>query len=558
MNFGIKKFLCNNTSKFLESIKNLTSFSGRNIKNNLIFTFVFTIAIFLPDQVIGCIYGMPIGIEILFFLGVVLFGFLFSLTNKFVLYVFLALIFIMQIIQLNNIVYFGSPITPSVIMNIVREKRDVFDLSYLNQTWPVFILLFLSIGAIIYSFSNKYNKDKMIKVKFIWILIFYLASHKPYRAFSRTKGVWYFQPSITRPTLKNSISTFSFFVFQYYPLKYETQKIQYKPYKIEEVSSRVKNILLIFGESLYSEHMPMYGYDRNTFPLLVQRMNREKNWRQYSSISASIATASSTTLFFNVIREPANGDKTFNLFRLAKEHGFKTYYFSNQESRLVMDLEAKYIDEIVTHDNRPLFFTTFKDEGLLKLIKEVDFSKGKNFIVLHMRSPHLPYENRYKGREGEFEKFKPADKNSDRMTYMTNTYDNALLYTDYVIDHIITVFQKLTKGIDSNIYITADHGQLFNYNGKWGHNNLVMEQGKVPFLTTNILNSPNASLLSYYEIGKMIANDLGWNLLNPNEDNDTFYLHGINIDFPYSFIEYKINDGNVLEEIREGHTSELK
>lgn len=528
-------------------------FKNQKFSHNLYLTVLFTLFVFAPDFVLKTVCHLPIGMEMLFFLGVVLFGALLSLTNKIAIVFFGVLVFVMQLIQLNFMTYFGSPIEPANLMNIFRETRDIFDPAYLKETWfvtPTLTLFFVLwlVGCF---------KFRPIKLPFVWLILFYLASHKPYRAYTQTKGIWYFQPALTRPSLKNSISTFSYFVFQYWPKGYQNVAIEYKPYTLHDVPSDVQNVLLIWGESLYAGHLPMYGYQRDTFPK-VQSLLNEQGWQSALALSGGIATATSTLLFFNTAREPANADvfkkHPADLFRAAKQHGFATYYLSNQESRLTMGMDVASIDELMTNDMNPIYFAKYKDEGLTKILEEKGLKGAKNFVVLHMRSPHSPYENRYEGRENEFEKFKPATSAKDRLTYETNTYDNALLYTDMVIFDMVKAFEKLAQGTNYKIYITADHGQLFDWQNMWGHNNLVIEQAKVPLFVKGYDAARLPDIVSHYQIGKMILRDLGVELDNPNETDNIYYLHGNNIDFPYDYIEYQIT-GDDVREIKRANTN---
>ena len=526
---------------------------------NFLFVIIFAIAVFLPDFILKTIFDLPIYFESLFFGGVLLFGFLLSLAGSFVTFLLIIIIFLMQLIQLNYLSYFGTPLEASNLMNITRETKDIFDVSYLRHTWFNTPLLLLLYGLCIYVFK----KYQMTKIKWIWLVVLYMALHKPYRALSHSKGIWYFQPSITRPSLRNSISTFSYFFFRYLPDGYQTLSVEYKPYTVApSEKSETENILLIFGESLYAPHLQIYGYNRETFPLMAQRIKNNSDWKISLGISGGIATATSSLLFFNGVREPANMNevnaKTANLFRLAKQGGFKTYYFSNQESRLTMSYGMKNLDKVVTNDMRLLFFSRYHDEGLAKLLHEVDFSKGKNFVVLHMRSPHSPFENRYKGREAEFEKFKPAAESKDKFEYYQNTYDNALLYTDMVINKMVEEFENLNGDKKHSIYITADHGELFNYDGMYGHNNLVIEQAKVPFFMKKKNSEDLPSVLSYIQIGKIIAGDFGFNIINPNEEDNVFYIHGNNIDFPYDYIKYRIDDNGEITQIEKNNTTALQ
>lgn len=532
---------------------------GRKITCNFLFMLLFTVSVFLPDYILKVILGLPICFEWLFFGGVLLFGFLLSFAGNIACYTYLAIIFLMQTVQLNYVSYFGAPIDASNLMNIHREAADVFDFAYLRDTWfntPVLILLY---GTCIYAFK----KLPMVKIKWVWFILLYMAMHKPYRALSHTKNIWYFQPSITRPSLRNSISTFSYFFFQYLPDGYQPLSVRYIPYSaVKNKDSQAENVLLIFGESLYAPHLQMYGYNRETFPRMGLRMNNNPEWHQALAMSGGIATATSTLLFFNGIREPANAAeinaKTANIFRLAKQAGFKTHYFSNQESRLTMSFGAKNLDEIITNDTRLFFFSKYHDEGLALLLDEIDFSEGKNFVVLHMRSPHSPFENRYHGREDEFEKFKPAADSNDKFIRYQNTYDNALLYTDLAIDEMVEKFEKLNEGKNYSIYITADHGELVNFEGMYGHNNLVLEQAKVPFFVKRKDNIELPKVMSHYQIIKFMADDFGFSINNPNENDNRYYLHGNNVDFPYNFIEYRIEDDGQITQIDENNTANLK
>lgn len=529
---------------------------GRKFRYNVLFTLLFFVATMVPDYVLKVTADLPLQFEWLFAGGVLLFGLLLSFTYHFVCLFFIILIFLMQLIQLNHMAYFAMPIDAENLMNIVRESKDVFDVSYLRYTWYVSPLLLLLYGSAVWVFVKK----PLIKISWIWLIIFYLAAHKPYRAWSHSKDLWYFQPSIMRPSLRNSISTFAYFFFRYLPEGYTKVSIDYLPYQAEQKTTDTENILLIFGESLYAYHLPMYGYERNTAPQLLKILQSDKKWQKALGISGGIATATSTLLFFNTIREPANAAeiqaKTANLFRLAKAAGFKTYYLSNQESRLTMSFGAKNVDKIIANDMKPLFFKQYKDEGLIKLLSELSLKEGRNFIVLHMRSPHSPFENRYEGRESEFEKFKPAATSKDKFTYYCNTYDNALLYTDMVIANMIKTFEKMSKGRKYSIYVTADHGELFDYDGHWGHNNLMLEQGKVPFLFKQNQPMHIPSVVSHYQIGKIIAADLGYVITNPNEHDNVFYMHGNNIDFPYNYIEYRI-DHSKISELKNGNTADI-
>lgn len=134
-------------------IKNITY--NKDIKSNLLFVFCFTSAIFIPDLILKIFYNVHITFEGLFFLGIVAFSLFISFTNKIVFLSFAIIIFTMQMIQLNYIAFFGTPIEPMVLLNIFREKKDTFDLTYLKQTWLVVFPTILLFGLSVYIFLKK-------------------------------------------------------------------------------------------------------------------------------------------------------------------------------------------------------------------------------------------------------------------------------------------------------------------------------------------------------------------------------------------------------------------
>lgn len=516
-------------------------------KYNAPLAFCSAILLFLPDFFLHIFAHAPILPEPLFFLYIFLFLFLLSLTPLWCYLFFIVIFFMMELVEVNFTAYFGHPITPSDIVNIVKEKTDVFDIAYLRQTWFVFPSLIFCYGLILYMLMK--TKSKTVKCFLAVFVVFYLAAHKPMHALQKTKNVWYFQPGPTRYTLNNAINTFSYFFFRYLSEVGETFSVSYQPYEVTYTGSDNQNVLLVWGESLYSKHIPFFGYERNTFPLLSQNLKKYPNVQITQVLSSGIATATSTALFFNLIREPKNLEELFkkssNLFHQAHQNGYETYYISHQESRLAMELDVQSIDHIINNDTAPLIFKKYYDEGLLYFLKKIDLKKGKKFIVLHMRAPHSPYEKAYKDKP-EFEKWPAHQTTDDRLTYDTNTYDNALSYVDYVLNGLVEWFETQTKGQKSVMFITADHGQLFNYQGMWGHNNLTMEQSMVPGIVIGNINKDLPKYTPAYEFGKVILSSLGSSLFNPNEENNTYYLHGNNVEFPYDFIEYKIENDTII------------
>lgn len=109
-------------------------------------------------------------------------------------------------------------------------------------------------------------------------------------------------------------------------------------------------------------------------------------------------------------------------------------------------------------------------------------------IVLHLMGSHGPsYWQRY---PKDFGVFSPVCPNSDiqncEREALVNTYDNTILYSDYVISRIIQIIQNRQSDTDSSMIFMSDHGESLGEKGLYLHGMpksfAPIEQKQVPFL----------------------------------------------------------------------------
>ena len=134
---------------------------------------------------------------------------------------------------------------------------------------------------------------------------------------------------------------------------------------------------------------------------------------------------------------------------------------------------------------------------------------------------------------------------------MINSYDNAVLYEDYFINEVINRINKIQ---DKSIIlvITADHGQMLGEDNLYGHNILDYRVAQIPFM---IYYNDNYKIgfdkknifdnISHYEISKIIANIIGYEVKNPNDDGK-YFIQGNNIYFDNFLIPYTRDKNNNL------------
>ena len=221
--------------------------------------------------------------------------------------------------------------------------------------------------------------------------------------------------------------------------------------------------VLVIGETARAANFSLYGYERNTNPLLAQNSNviafdNVKSAANLTSISLPFLVTRATPQDLNPkLNEPA----IINAF---KEAGFKTYWLSNQAAGLnnVFAFYSRLADE---YKNIAVSIDVAKyDEELLPEFDSIlnDKSTHKKFIIVHTLGSHFRYNYRY---PDTFEKFKPTLSKTLSLTGNSvklkqeniNSYDNTILYTDFILSEIINRLDK-TNSI-SYMYYISDHGE---------------------------------------------------------------------------------------------------
>jgi len=183
---------------------------------------------------------------------------------------------------------------------------------------------------------------------------------------------------------------------------------------------------------------------------------------------------------------------------------------------------------------------------------QLDYSQPQ-FITLHMRSTHTPYIENYPKSQEVY----PVEGKSYE-EYMLNSYDNSVLYTQKVISDIYEYFEK--TGEPTYIFFTSDHGELMGQNGRFGHNAVDLDIARVPFLfyganldnsEANKISQDLGCLPNHYSISKKVAELLGYDIYNPNEEAGYYYLNGVDAFGSAGFLKYQmdIEEANACQKL---------
>lgn len=448
------------------------------------------------------------------------------IRSKKVIYFFLALFFVMETTYLVYLAYFGTFLHPTVIPLIVKEVPEITETGFgtFDKVYYGFLSTLTSYTLIIL-LINKF-KDKLFSFKFSWIILILFISLVPAKAIRET-SMARLVANPAYPSIYNSMKVFSGYFFNILPSSLknnETEEI-FKDYEVEEIKPlhRKATVILVYGEGFSYAKQRLYGYDKDTTPNLSKLSKTYKNFAYLKGIAGAVATQQSIPAFFNLQREPKNYkmqiNMNLNLFKLAKNNGFKTYFMSAQSLGLTNGVGRQFIDDFTTLEDIQDLYDKRRDESLIDTLK-IKTLTNNNFIVLHQRNLHSPYDRNYDYKKEEFNKFE-------------DIYDNAILYNDYWINELIN-YVKATVKTPYYIFITSDHNELTGEDGLTGHTILTPKGADVPMIlyasedaNPEIIEQfKNTFKLTHNELGLLIAKIFGYKITNTNTPEGIYYING--------------------------------
>lgn len=239
-------------------------------------------------------------------------------------------------------------------------------------------------------------------------------------------------------------------------------------------------VVLVIGESARKANFQLYGYQRDTNPLLAKR----KDLKVYQATSC----ATYTTAGSKAILEPKNSDDLYELlpnyaFRMGADVAWRTSNWG--EPPIHID---EYLTDTELGDQYPDVDKNYDDILFAGLRERIESSnKNKVLIILHTSTSHGPkYADKY---PKEFEVYKPVAQNVEEgeknIAMLVNAYDNTIRYTDHLLDNLINTLQDMTEWKSAMIFI-SDHGESLGENKVFMHG-LPMKlapkvQYEIPFL----------------------------------------------------------------------------
>jgi len=504
------------------------------LKKQLFLALVLTLLFLLPDLVFKIFYShylvfhpsMLKEIGALYLLSFLIL----SIKNYWVRFGFAFFVAALSFAQLFHFAYFHSYLMPYEI-SLVDQSDELFDTleRIFGFVFLPILLFVLQLAALAWVL-----KKSAFTFRYAWLIIVLLLAIGPISAMKR-KRAYIYLPKATSFSFKNTFNALSWFTAK--ELFQDRKTPHFKPYELRELNTTLPhNIIVVMGESLSSKRMSLFGYPKSTTPHL-EALKSRPNFLYTKGFSGGVTTDVAVPTFFTLKREPQNiapliTNKT-NLLRLAKERGYATHYATTQNLFVIGGVLADFSDEVKV-------FTGY-DELLLDYLRSIDTNQS-NFVILHQRNSHSPYE---KYTPPKFYKYPFKDEPYE--SYMRNSYLNSLLYTDWLLSEIFKEAENM-RGC-TIVFATSDHGEMMgdkSEKGRFGHVYLGYEDAKVPMMIYYTKSCPASltkelsldKVISHYQFGKMIAKTLGYEVENPNDDG-TYYINGVDIAGHKGFLKIK-------------------
>ena len=370
-------------------------------------------------------------------------------------------LFIIELFLLKNFNYLISPPVVQILLETNKNEALEFLQTYLNITTLVIVFLIYFIIKILFRKSNK--REKIIKEK-----------RKSSLLMKVIKVVFAVVFLIKAVDIKSDLKIFS---FNRVLKSIEAGMENIKEYKeisanldkniisIISNDSKIKNIILIIGESTGRKHMSLYGYPVETNPLLKKLEKSGNIYKFTDTISPHAHTIPSIKklLTFYNFESTKKWYEYNNIIEIMKKAGYETYWFSNQESSGVYG----NLSAALGSRSEVIKFTNLKssdsetenlyDEEVVKLSdKYIEDNLNKKFVIYHLLGTHSKYRNRYP------KKYSVVKNKNHNIA----EYDNAVLYNDFVVNEIISRFKKE----ETVLFYVSDHGEeVYEFRNFKGH-----------------------------------------------------------------------------------------
>lgn len=293
---------------------------------------------------------------------------------------------------------------------------------------------------------------------------------------------------------------------------------------LPEISKTNLNVVFILLESVNSDRLSSYGYERNISPnidFIIENGIKFENAYTTATHSdyAQPAYLSSNYILNNNIRNLFNEQENQNaIWQIFKRRGYKTYYFSSQDDLWAgmnnyfnyssldyywysetdslndygwgvgkKDYDHVTIERAIDSLNEIFFKCDYYENLNNKSNETLENSSGfiRNcsmtpnepfFLYLNFQATHEPFVF-----PPEYSQFLPDESSvfdfeEEKLIAKVNRYDNALRYIDLQIGKLLGYLRETNQLNNTLIVLSSDHGHdLYSRHKSYGHGLSIYE-----------------------------------------------------------------------------------
>ncbi len=325
---------------------------------------------------------------------------------------------------------------------------------YVWVLWVAYLLFFLGMAVVIrrkQKLNNNIATGRKIKfergaIYLLAIAVAFLFFIKPaYRNFVHDESY-----AINKWLMPQKFSARLIYVpyMTYKDLQFSKEAQNEVPqWQIEKVSPVYQNYVVVLGESVRADYLPMYGYPLNTSPFL----SRVNGIRLANYVAPAPSTIVSISRVLSLTDENGQPKYAYTLINLANMAGFDTFWLSNQGK---MGRDDSAVAKIGIRAKQYVFTklgdyneTVLSDEVLLPHFQNALDVQTENpkLIVLHLLGSHPGFCDRI---TKEPEMYLPSRNMS--------CYLESLIQTDHLLQQVDDMLRH--KQQSYSVVYFSDHG----------------------------------------------------------------------------------------------------
>lgn len=253
---------------------------------------------------------------------------------------------------------------------------------------------------------------------------------------------------------------------------------------LKQTTVECDKMVVIIGESYSRYHSQLYGYDKETSPLLMEKVqsgelivytdvitpinDTERAFRAIYSLGEYYSDVYSDCLLFPYIFKQA-GYYTVNIDNMDLASSTNRVKDSEKLSELMFDFRNSEVGKY--------------DEEILEWLNIGDIEHPKQLLVIKLLGQHYDYADQFPDSWVRYEA-KDYDRSdlSENKVQLIADYDNATIYNDFVVNSIIDHFKE-DKAV---VMYFSDHGEEVyderDYMGHGGTTPFLNYQFDIPFM----------------------------------------------------------------------------